>query len=82
MLTKEIAVDKIEVTEEGCVLVRTVTRVFEDGALLSSSFHRHVVNPGDDLSAQNQRVSAICAIVHTQEVVEKFKSEVLKGVRS
>jgi len=44
-LTKEIIVDKIEVLEMGQVQVRTATRVKEDGAVLSSSFHRHVVEP-------------------------------------
>ena len=44
-LTKEIVVDKIEVLEMGQVQVRTATRVKEDGAVLSSSFHRHVVEP-------------------------------------
>jgi len=44
-LTKETVVDKIEVLEMGQVQVRTATRVKEDGAVLSSSFHRHVVKP-------------------------------------
>ena len=44
-LTKETVVDKIEVMEMGQVQVRTATRVKEDGTVLSSSFHRHVVEP-------------------------------------
>ena len=44
-LTKETVVDKVEVLEMGQVQVRTATRVKEDGAVLSSSFHRHVVEP-------------------------------------
>ena len=44
-LTKETVVDKIEVLEMGQVQVRTVTRVKEDGVVLSSSFHRHVIEP-------------------------------------
>ena len=44
-LTKETIVDKIEVLEMGQLQVRTVTRVKEDGTLLSSSFSRHVVEP-------------------------------------
>ena len=44
-LTKETVVDKIEVLEMGQVQVRTATRVKEDGTVLSSSFHRHVVEP-------------------------------------
>jgi len=44
-LTKETVVDKIEVLELGQLQVRTATRVLEDGAVLSSSFSRHVVEP-------------------------------------
>ena len=44
-LTKETVVDKIEVLEMGQVQVRTVTRIKEDGKELSSSFHRHVLEP-------------------------------------
>jgi len=44
-LTKETVVDKVEVLEMGQVQVRTATRVKEDGAVLSSSFHRHVIEP-------------------------------------
>lgn len=44
-LTKETVVDKIEVLEMGQVQVRTATRVKEDGAVLSTSFHRHSLEP-------------------------------------
>ena len=44
-LSKVTVVDKIEVLEKGQVQVRTATRILEDGAVLSSSFHRHVVEP-------------------------------------
>ena len=49
-LTKETVIDKIEVLELGQVQVRTVTRIKEDGVQLSSSFHRHVVEPSTKLS--------------------------------
>ena len=44
-LSKVTVVDKIEVLEKGQVQVRTATRVLEDGVELSSSFHRHVIDP-------------------------------------
>lgn len=58
-LTKEVAVDKIEVLESNVIQVRTVTRVLEDDEVLSKSFHRHVLQPGDDLSDQDPKVAAI-----------------------
>jgi len=81
-LTKETVVDKIEVLEMGQVQVRTATRVKEDGAVLSSSFHRHVVNPstksGDtwadtDISGEDARVQAIATATWTAAVKTAYR---------
>jgi urease accessory protein UreE len=58
-LTKEIVVDKIEVLESNAIQVRKVIRVLEDGEVLSSSYHRHVLNPGDDLTNEDPKVVAV-----------------------
>ncbi len=75
-LTKETVVDKIEVLELGQVQVRTATRVLEDGVALSSSFHRHVLAPGDDLTEQDARVSAIATATWTAEVKTAYQDMV------
>jgi len=65
-LTKEVVADKIEVvaTEGGQVVqVRTATRVLEDGAVISQSYHRHVIQSGDDWSSEPSNVQAICNAV-------------------
>ena len=72
-LEKFISVDLIEVVENGCIQVRTKTAIKEDGVEISSTFHRHVVAPGDDYSAEDAKVQAICAAVHTSEVVTAYK---------
>jgi hypothetical protein len=74
MLTKITVVDKTEVLENGCVQVRTATRIMEDGQVLSQSFHRHVVAPGDDYAQEDPKVAAICAAVHTPEVVAAYQA--------
>ena len=71
-LTKETIVDKVEVLEMGQVQVRTATRVLEDGVALSSSFHRHVLAPGDDLSEQDAKVSAIATATWTPAVISAY----------
>jgi hypothetical protein len=73
-LEKVVAADLIEVVENGCVQVRTKTAIMEDGKQISSTFHRHVVAPGDDYSAEEDRVKAICAATHTQSVVDAYKA--------
>ena len=74
MLEKVISVDLIEVVENGCIQVRTKTAIKDDGVEISSKFHRHVVAPGDDYSAENARVQAICAAMHTADVVATYKA--------
>jgi hypothetical protein len=71
-LEKVEVVDRIEVLENGCVQVRTKTAIKEDGKQISGTFHRHVVAPGDDYSAESDRVQAICAATHTADVVAAY----------
>ena len=74
-LAKTVKNDKIEVVSQGnwsCVQVRTATIVSEDGAELSRSYNRHVVNPNADLSAEDADVSAICTTVFTQAVKDAY----------
>ena len=75
-LEKQTVVDKIEVVENGCVQVRTATRIVEDGNVISTSYHRHVVAPGDDYSNEDAKVQAICAAVHTAEVIAAYQAAV------
>jgi hypothetical protein len=74
MLEKVTSVDLIEVVENGCIQVRTKTAIKEDGVEISSNFHRHVVVPGADYSAEDARVQAICAATHTADVVAAYKA--------
>ena len=81
-LSKVTVVDKIEVLELGNLQVRTATKVMEDGVQLSSSFHRHVVNPsvktgdtwGDtDISGEDARVQAIATATWTSSVKTAYQ---------
>jgi len=70
-LTKSVTADKIEVVtgqdEDGndvtSVQVRTATKVLEDGAVISQSYHRHVIQSGDDWTSEPQNVQDICNAV-------------------
>jgi hypothetical protein len=68
-LEKIVVVDRIEVVENGSIQVRTKTAIKEDGVEISSKFHRHVVVPGADYSAEDAKVQAIAASIHTVEVI-------------
>jgi hypothetical protein len=74
-LEKKVSVDLIEILENGVVQVRTKTAIMEDGKQISGAFHRHVVVPGADYSAENAKVQAICAAVHTAGVIAAYQSK-------
>lgn len=77
-LQKIVVVDLIEVILNGCVQVRTKTAILENNKEISSSFHRHVVEPGQDYSNEDVRVQAICNAIHTPECVELYQTNKLK----
>ena len=74
-LEKQVTQDKIEVVNTGSwsvLQVRTKTAIIEDGTELSSSYHRHVVAPTDDLSNESDEVTAIANAVFTQEMKDAY----------
>ena len=77
-LEKVVSVDLIEVVENGSIQIRTKTAIKEDGIEISSKFHRHVVVPGADYSAEDAKVQAIAASIHTPAVIAAYQAA--KGV--
>jgi hypothetical protein len=73
-LTEQSIADKIEVVENGSVQVRTANIVLKDGVELARNFHRHTIAPGQDYSAEDQKVQDICAAVHTAEVIAAYEA--------
>ena len=68
-LSKNILIDKIEIIENEILQIRERTDIVEDGQILSSSYHRWVLNPGDELADQDPRVQAIAQALWTEEVI-------------
>ena len=74
-LEKKVTQDKIEVVSTGdfkAIQVRTKTAIVEDGQELSSSYHRHVVMPDADLTAESDEVTAVANAVFTQEIKDAY----------
>lgn len=67
--------DKIEVLENGHVQVREASRIMRDGELVAQNFHRFVVAPGQATQDMDAKVLAICAVVHTPEVIAAYQAE-------
>ena len=74
-LSESIEYDKIEVVGQyKAVQVREATVIKKDGKELTRSFHRYVLHPDSDISAEPAEVSAVCNAVWTDEVKEAWKS--------
>lgn len=75
MITKETVVDQITVTENGIVLYREATRIIEDGSVLTQTYHRTSLTPGQDITGQPEKVVAICNTAWTPEVIASYQAQ-------
>ena len=74
-LTERTEEDKIEIVGQfKSVQVRTATIIERDGEEISRSFHRHVIQPGDGTTNESAEVQAICAAVHTAEIIAAYQA--------
>ncbi len=78
-ITKETVVDQITVCENGIVLYREATRIIEDGKVLTQTYHRTSLTPGQDLEGQPANVAAICNTAWTPEVIAAYQAAALEA---
>jgi DNA-binding transcriptional LysR family regulator len=74
-ITKETVVDQITVTENGIVLYREATRIIEDGKVLTQTYHRTSLTPGQDITGQPDKVVAICNAAWTPEIIAAYQAQ-------
>lgn len=74
-ITKQIAVDQITVTENGIILYREATRIFEDGKELTKTYHRTSLAPGQNLTGHPENVVAIANVAWTKEIISAYKAQ-------
>ncbi len=58
-ITKETVVDQVTVTENGIVLYREATRIIEDGKVLTQTYHRTSLTPGQE-STERLTTARVC----------------------
>ena len=64
MITKQITY-KGGFLEDGQIQVCEVACIMEDGVEISKSYHRHVVDVGDDVSGEPEIVQQVASAIHT-----------------
>jgi len=81
-LTKQTVIDQITVTENGIILYREATRIIEDGKVLTQTYHRSSLTPGQDLTGQPEKVVAICNTAWTPEVIAAYEAAQLAAQKA
>ena len=71
--TQEATIDQIEIVSNGVVLFRTVNKLISNSENIVANFIRDSVAPGDDYNNKDEKVQAICKIVHTPDVIEAYR---------
>ena len=72
-LVKVVEVDQIEVVGEYSIQVRQATKVLDDGVQIGGvSYHRHVVHPDSDWSAEDAKVKKICDALFDADCIEAY----------
>ena len=69
--------DKLEIVDTGSwkvLQVRTATVIKDDGTEISRTFHRRVINPGDDWSSEDAEIKTICDAIMTAERINAYKA--------
>lgn len=79
MITKETVIDQITVTENGIILYREATRIIEDGNVLTQTYHRSSLYPGQDLTNQPEKVVAIAQAAWTPEVIAAYQEIIARN---
>jgi hypothetical protein len=73
LIEKKI-VDLIQVVETNHIQVRTSTIIEKDGTEIAKTYHRHVVNPLDNITNEDSKVQLIANAIWTKEVIAAYKT--------
>ena len=67
-LIERTEIDQIEIVQQWNIQVRQATIIEKDGVQVARTFHRWVLTPDSDISAQEQKVKDIANAAWTPEV--------------
>ena len=74
-LEKTVTDDKIEIVGQYKVLqIRSSVKITDDAEVISESYHRRVVPPGQDASSETDEVKALVNLYHTAEVIAAYEA--------
>lgn len=72
MLTEITVIDRIMIEMVGPIHIIYNTTVTRDNQVLVSTQSRRTLNPGDDISNEDTRITTIAGAVWTPDVIQRF----------
>ncbi len=77
-LQKQISYDH-SITELGQVQVRQIIRAIENGKEIAKTYHRDVLNPGENVEDQDERSKKIAQAIWTPKVIREYKEKMAEN---
>jgi hypothetical protein len=74
MLEERSIVDAVTYRDSGHIQVKTANVVLRDGVEIARSYHRHVVEPGADVTGEDPKVQAIADALWTPELIDAYRA--------
>ena len=73
-LTETTTVDQIEVTNSNVIQIREALTIKRNEEVISNTFHRYTLFPGDDVSTKDSKIQAIANAIWTEEVIAAYRA--------
>ena len=67
---------KIEINENKTIGVRRADIILKDGVEVARSYHRHLIAPGDNVTAETQQVQDLANSMWTDEVIAAYEKSI------
>lgn len=80
MITKTVMIGSRNIRPDGQIEVRMDTELREDGVLLSTTYWREVIAPGQDVSGRAPEIQRIAEVEHTPEVIAAYLESIAEKV--
>ena len=77
MALEKNTVYRQQIDEFGNINVQQVTQFVEDGKIVASNNHRHVVQPGDNIKDEDAVTKKLATAVHTPAVIAAHEARVM-----
>jgi len=76
---KEYQTEVLPISQHHVVQVRSSNIIKDDATdeIKSTTFHRHTVTPGDNISGEAPEVQAVCNAVWTAEVIAAYQASLV-----